>query len=71
MIINKHCNIFFYILACAGTIDNSLNLLIFPLYQKNTFTEKLDLTDNYIEASGGVALARMLMDNCFITEIVS
>lgn len=36
---------------------------------KNTFTEKLDLTDNYIEAGGGVALARMLLDNCFITEI--
>ncbi|CAH3144633.1 unnamed protein product [Porites evermanni] len=36
---------------------------------RNTFTEKLDLTDNYIEAAGGVALARMLMDNCFITEI--
>lgn len=36
---------------------------------KNTFTERLDLTDNYIEAAGGVALARMLMDNCFITEI--
>jgi len=29
------------------------------------------LTDNYIEAGGGVALARMLLDNCFITEIVS
>jgi len=27
------------------------------------------LTDNYIEAGGGVALARMLLDNCFITEI--
>ena len=39
--------------------------------QKNTFTEKLDLTDNYIEAAGGVALARMLLDNCYITEIVS
>lgn len=36
---------------------------------KNTFTEKLDLTDNYIEAGGAVALARMLLDNCFITEI--
>ncbi|CAH3040085.1 unnamed protein product [Pocillopora meandrina] len=36
---------------------------------KNTFTEKLDLTDNYIEAAGGVALARMLLDNCYITEI--
>lgn len=36
---------------------------------KNTFTERLDLTDNYIEAPGAVALAKMLLDNCFITEI--
>lgn len=36
---------------------------------KNTFTEKLDLTDNYIEAAGAHALANMLIDNCFITEI--
>jgi len=36
---------------------------------KNTFTEKLDLTDNYIEAAGAMALANMLLDNCFITEI--
>ncbi|KAL9955514.1 hypothetical protein ACROYT_G036848 [Oculina patagonica] len=36
---------------------------------KNTFTEKLDLTDNYIEAAGAIALARMLLDNCYITEI--
>lgn len=36
---------------------------------KNTFTEKLDLTDNYIESAGAIALANMLLDNCFITEI--
>jgi len=36
---------------------------------KNTFTEKLDLTDNYIEAPGAIALANMLLDNCFLTDI--
>lgn len=28
------------------------------------------MTDNYIEAAGAHALANMLIDNCFITEIV-
>ena len=41
------------------------------IFQKNTFTEKLDLTDNYIEAPGAIALANMLLDNCFLTDIVS
>lgn len=36
---------------------------------KNTFIEKLDLTDNYIEAPGAIALANMLLDNCFLTDI--
>ncbi|XP_031572128.1 leucine-rich repeat-containing protein 74A-like [Actinia tenebrosa] len=37
--------------------------------KKNTFTEKLDLTDNYIERHGAIAISQMLVDNCFITEI--
>ena len=39
--------------------------------QKNTVCEEIDLSDNYLEGSGAVALARMLKDNMFIVTLVN
>ena len=39
--------------------------------QKNTVCEEIDLSDNYLEGSGAVALAGMLKDNMFIVTLVS
>ncbi|XP_001628105.2 leucine-rich repeat-containing protein 74A [Nematostella vectensis] len=50
-------------LGAEGTLAIAKSLM------KNTYTENLDLTDNYIGGPGGMALAEMLYDNCFITEI--
>ena len=33
--------------------------------------EEIDLSDNYLEGSGAVALARMLKDNMFIVTLVN
>ena len=52
------------------SITNTFFSALFP-QQKNTFTEVLDLTGNYIESVGAAALAKTLVDNCFITELVS
>ena len=33
--------------------------------------EEIDLSDNYLEGSGAVALAKMLKDNMFIVTLVN
>jgi Ran GTPase-activating protein (RanGAP) involved in mRNA processing and transport len=40
-------------------------------YQYNTTMVKLDLEDNGIEADGTKYLAKMLQENCYLTELVS
>ena len=41
------------------------------IFQFNTITENLDLSDNYVEGEGAVHIARMLKENAFITSLVS
>lgn len=39
--------------------------------QDNITLEKLNLQGNWIEGAGGLAMARMLEDNDYITELVN
>ena len=41
------------------------------MFQFNTITENLDLSDNYVEGEGATHIARMLKENAFITSLVS
>ena len=41
------------------------------MLQDNVTLEKLNLQGNWIEGDGGLAMARMLEDNDYITELVS
>lgn len=38
--------------------------------KNNTFITNLDLEDNWLEGEGGEYVARMLKENCYITELV-
>ena len=38
--------------------------------QKNTVCEEVDLSDNYTSCDGAVALARMLTENLFVSNMV-
>lgn len=40
------------------------------VFQSNTKILKLDLSDNWINPEGGVFIANMLKENCYITELV-
>ena len=46
-------------------------LFLFYFVQDNITLEKLNLQGNWIEGDGGSAMARMLEDNDYITELVS
>ena len=49
-----------------------INVLVCISYmQLNTSVVSLNLHDNALEGEGGVAIADMLMENCYITELVS
>jgi len=51
----------------------SLNLMINLMFmlQKNTVTETLDISDNYVQGEGAKYLAGMLKYNTFIVNLVS
>ena len=40
-------------------------------FKNNTTVINLDLQDNWLEGDGGESIARMLKENCYITELVS
>ena len=44
---------------------------LFLLFQVNTFIETLDLSDNDLRATGGTAMAYVLYENFYITDLVS
>lgn len=47
------------------------NIKKFFVFQKNTVTETVDISDNYVESEGARYIAGMLRNNTFITNLVS
>ena len=58
-------------LCKSSSSGGSLFLLSLVIFQFNTITENLDLSDNYVEGEGAAHIARMLKENAFITSLVS
>lgn len=62
------------LMMMASSIRESMKTMLlnaeFIWFQDNVTLEKLNLQGNWIEGEGGLAMARMLEDNDYITEIV-
>ena len=50
---------------------HTFSTIFVNVLQDNVTLEKLNLQGNWIEGDGGLAMARMLEDNDYITELVS
>ena len=64
MVIYFHC---LFVLFLSVTI---LFVVFLFTHQQNTTLLSLNLHDNYLEGEGGAAIAAMLKENCYITELV-
>jgi len=60
----------FYIVWFWCTVLDTVFWCKILFFQSNTKILTLDLSDNWLNPQGGIAIAEMLTENCYISELV-